>query len=228
MQANIRNNVITAKVGRGHPAKGLRDMVLTARMANPADSVHPADRVHPARVRPARVRPARVRPAPRPDFDTTQPQSNANAIGLRPPGKGPRREGGFGGQKGPGPRPAQRSNINFDENQPHSNANASPFGRTTLTVPGGVPRGAPEGGFGHRGNRSGPRGRPGAGGQGKGHGGPPGGGPPRGKPHKSKRQGGEADGNVAPREANADRASRAEVNGNVAPPPKAVPRDDDE
>jgi 23S rRNA pseudouridine2605 synthase len=34
-----------------------------------------------------------------------------------------------------------RQRHNFDEVQPHSNANAAPFGRTTLTVPGAVPRG---------------------------------------------------------------------------------------
>jgi 23S rRNA pseudouridine2605 synthase len=175
-------------------------------------------------------------PGARPDFDTIQPHSNANAIGLRPPvGKGPRRGGGFGGgvPKGNAPRPP-RSNVNFDENQPQSNANASPFGRT-LTVPGGVARGQPEGGFGTRGNRSGPRGRPGGGGPGKGAGGPPRGkGPPAANRH---RQGREADGNVgpkepdgnrAPREVDGNRAPRPEANGNVALPRAAVPRDDDE
>jgi 23S rRNA pseudouridine2605 synthase len=39
-----------------------------------------------------------------------------------------------------GQRPA-RPRHNFDEVQPHSNANAAPFGRTTLTVPGANPRG---------------------------------------------------------------------------------------
>ena len=34
-----------------------------------------------------------------------------------------------------------RQRHNFDEVQPHSNANAAPFGRTTLTVPGAMPRG---------------------------------------------------------------------------------------
>jgi 23S rRNA pseudouridine2605 synthase len=158
---------------------------------------------------------------PRPDFDTMQPHSNANAIGLRPPGKGPRRGGGFGGpHKGNGPRP-QRSNVNFDENQPHSNANASPFGRTTLTVPGGVPRGAPEGGFGARGNRGGPRGRPGGGGPGKGTGGPPRGkgqhGPNRPRQPREAEGNivarGEVDGNRAPREADGNRAPR-EADGN--------------
>ncbi|HEX6138388.1 MAG TPA: pseudouridine synthase, partial [Casimicrobiaceae bacterium] len=55
---------------------------------------------------------------------------------------------------GHGPRP-QRPRHDFDEVQPQSNANAAPFGRTTLTVPGGVPRG-----YGHDASprqRSGPR-----------------------------------------------------------------------
>jgi hypothetical protein len=34
-----------------------------------------------------------------------------------------------------------RQRHNFDEVQPHSNANAAPFGRTTLTVSGATPRG---------------------------------------------------------------------------------------
>lgn len=161
---------------------------------------------------------------PRPDFDTMQPHSNANAIGLRPPGKGPRRGGGFGGpHKGTGPRPP-RSNVNFDENQPQSNANASPFGRGTLSVPGAIPRGAPEGGFGSRGNRSGPRGRPGPGGPGKAAGGSPRGkGAPGGKGPRQPRHGqgqaaarGEPDGNRAPREADGNRAPR-EADGNRAP-----------
>ena len=44
-------------------------------------------------------------PQPRQDFETTQPLSNANAIGLRPHGKGPRRGGGQGG-RWPGRRSA--------------------------------------------------------------------------------------------------------------------------
>ncbi|HJU24255.1 MAG TPA: pseudouridine synthase [Casimicrobiaceae bacterium] len=66
-------------------------------------------------------------------------------------------------QRRSGPKPhaqpgrPSRPRNNFDEMQPQSNANASPFGRTTLTVPGGAPRG-----FGNerpRGQRSGPRAR---------------------------------------------------------------------
>ncbi|MBK9116165.1 MAG: rRNA pseudouridine synthase [Betaproteobacteria bacterium] len=134
---------------------------------------------------------------PRPDFETTQPLSNANAIGLRPHGKGPRRGGAV---PGGGPRP-QRPRVDFDEMQPANNANASPFGRTTLTVPGGVPRGVGEAGNALRGNRSGPRGRPG-GQQRRGKGGQGGQGAQGGQAHRRGPGGprGERDGNVAPRE----------------------------
>jgi len=132
--------------------------------------------------------------APRPDFETTQPTSNANAIGLRPHGKHERRGGGPG--KGGGPRPQRGPRVDFDEMQPASNANASPFGRTTLSLPQGAPR--PNGDGNARGNRSGPRGRPGKGGGGNFRG--KGGG-------QHRRQGaprsGEANGNVAPREGDA-------------------------
>jgi hypothetical protein len=116
--------------------------------------------------------------------------------------------------------------------QPQSNANAAPFGRTTLSVPGGAPRGY--------GNDTGPRHRSGprahnakfgkpngsgpgnayAGGQDNRRGGGSEGfkGPGRGqRPPKGAR--GEVDGNVAP---------KAEVNGNVAPPgEKPLTPDDD-
>ncbi|MFO1414039.1 MAG: SMC-Scp complex subunit ScpB [Burkholderiales bacterium] len=164
----------------------------------------------------------------RPDFDVMQPQSNANAIGLRPAGAKRQRgnfgKGGFGGNKGGfagggqgGQRPQQnRQRINFDEMQPLSNANASPFGRTTLTVPGAVPPGVP-GVPGNRPNR-GNRGRPaGKGGdfRGKGGGG-------KGRPHGAPR--GEVNGNVAPR---GEGRARREVDGNVAVAEPRVPRDDE-
>ncbi|MFO1398597.1 MAG: pseudouridine synthase [Burkholderiales bacterium] len=179
--------------------------------------------------------------APRPqggrvDFDVTQPQSNANAIGLRPAGAKRQRgnfggaKGGFGGAKGggfgagkggyggQGARPQQnRQRINFDEMQPMSNANASPFGRTTLTVPNAAPHGAP--GAGPRGERNGPRGRPqGKGGQFRGKGGPG-----KGRPHGAPR--GEVNGNVARRE---DARPRRDVDGNVAVAEPRPPRSDDE
>ena len=167
---------------------------------------------------------------PRPDFETTQPHSNANAIGLRPHGQGARRSGGFGGpNKGGGPRPNQNQpRTDFDENQPLSNANRSPYVMTTLSVPGGAPRGPNEGGFANRGNRSGPRGRPGGGGPpGKGGGQFRGkGGPGPNRPRHGKPGGGEADGNVMPAAGDARPAPR-EVDGNVAVPEAPKPRDDD-
>ena len=70
----------------------------------------------------------------------------------------PRAPGGGPGEsrnvaKKSGQRP-HRARHNFDEVQPQSNANASPFGRGTLTVPGGAPRGPGNEGARHR---SGPR-----------------------------------------------------------------------
>jgi 23S rRNA pseudouridine2605 synthase len=68
----------------------------------------------------------------------------------RAPGGGPGE--GRKSAKQYGQRP-QRARHNFDEVQPQSNANASPFARTTLTVPGGAPRHAKDGPR----HRSGPR-----------------------------------------------------------------------
>ena len=164
--------------------------------------------------------------------------------GQRPHGKhggrprGPRPEG-FGGQgagQGGGPRP-QRPHTDFDNQQPQSNANASPFATNRLGMPGGPrggQRGGPgQGGFANRGNRSGPRGRPGGGqgngqfraqGKGGGQAGAQGNGPRRSGPPR-----GEADGNVAPRdEVDGNRAPREEANGNIAPRNPVVPHDDDD
>jgi 23S rRNA pseudouridine2605 synthase len=98
----------------------------------------------------------------------------------RPPGQHPKkarpwknRGGGVKAQEAGGPRPphndthrkpakphaaAQRPSRprhNFDEVQPQSNANASPFGRTTLSAPGGAARG--HGNEASQRHRSGPR-----------------------------------------------------------------------
>lgn len=62
---------------------------------------------------------------------------------------------------GPGQRP-RGGRHDFDEVQPVSNANASPFGRTTLTVPGGTPGNFDKRKQGPR-HRSGPRARAGGG-----------------------------------------------------------------
>jgi 23S rRNA pseudouridine2605 synthase len=166
---------------------------------------------------------------PRPDFDNTQPHSNANAIGLRPHGQGPRRGPGYGGPGKPGTSRPHGPRPDFDTKQPHSNANASPFIMTTLTVPGSGSRG-PETGFGQRGDRSGPRGRPAGGNVGKApgqfRGKGNGQGPPR---HKAGGPAGaEPNGNVAPRDDNRNRAPREEVNGNIALPKPPVARDDDD
>jgi len=162
----------------------------------------------------------------RQDFETTQPVSNANAIGLRPHGKGPRRGGAQGGQggggQGGGPR-QQRPRVDFDEIQPASNANASPFVTTRLTAPGGAPRAGGEGGgFGPRGNRGGPRGRPGGGGQHRGKGGPG-----QQRPRQGQARG---EGNAAPRGPGGNASPRDDNFGNVAPRGErnsnAMPRDD--
>ncbi len=166
----------------------------------------------------------RAQKAPRPDFETTQPLSNANAIGLRPPGGGGKqRRAGFGGPKGQGGVAARPRGprVDFDEIQPMSNANASPFATHRLSVPQGAPRqGGSEGGFNDRGgNRSGARGRPpgkgGGGGAFRGKNGPR---PPKGGPREPNGNVDfrEPNGNVAPREANGNVAAR-EPNGNVAP-----------
>ena len=69
---------------------------------------------------------------------------------------------------GQGPRPP-RPRHNFDEVQPQSNANANPFARTTLTVPGGGSRAHGGGGVRHRSgpraHKGNPNGQPRAGGE---------------------------------------------------------------
>ena len=176
----------------------------------------------------------------RPDFDNVQPQSNANAIGLRPPGEHRRKgnfggpnKGGFGGQnkggfgaqnkgnvggQNTGPRPS-RQRVDFDSQQPQSNANGFPFNSGTLAVPG-APRG-PGGNFIPRGNRGGPHGRPAGGGQFRGKG------PGNAGPRVARGPGGEADGNVAPREPAGKRGARPDADGNIALPKPPVVQDDD-
>ena len=150
------------------------------------------------------------------------------------PGERPRHDAAGSGGPAQGKRPPRPPRVqhNFDEVQPHSNANAAPFGRTTLTVPGGVPRG-----HGHAGGprqRSGPRAH--AAKYGKANGNSPGHtyaghhehrrdgafdtfkGPGRGQ-RSPKRGRADVEGNVAPRrEVNANVAPRGEVNGTVTPP----------
>ena len=93
------------------------------------------------------------------------PGKPPQAGGQRPPRDESRRQPAK--QHGQGPRPSQ-SRHNFDEVQPQSNANASPFGRGTLAVAGGAPHsyandGAPR-------HRSGPRAQKASYGNGRGRG----------------------------------------------------------
>jgi 23S rRNA pseudouridine2605 synthase len=177
---------------------------------------------HPNAQQPVGARPPRRgngpkhRPNDRPPRDDAQP--GGPPIGQRPP------------------RPT-RPQHNFDEVQPQSNANASPFGRTSMST--SAPIGAMRGYSNDAGprQRSGPRahggkfGKPGGGGPGGGYAGgndhrrsgPEGfKGPGRGQrpPNRAR---GEVDGN-----AGASAAPRQEVNGNVAPPNEKpqIPDDD--
>ncbi len=190
--------------------------------AGPERGKHGGPRPHGKGPRP-KSRPSQARP----DFETTQPTSNANAIGWRSPGGGAsRRATGYAGGKGHSgakdyagakghgshggghaPRP-QRPRVDFDEIQPLSNANASPFAGTRLSLPQHAPRtDGDAGGYGpgSRGNRSGPRGRPAGKGGFRGKGGA----------HSAKGAPREVNGNVAPRVSAG--GERREVNGNVLP-----------
>jgi hypothetical protein len=72
-----------AKPGRAVARVSVRP---ASRAGVPMARALPAARRMPATAAPVRQRPQQARP----DFETTQPLSNANAIGLRPQGKGPR------------------------------------------------------------------------------------------------------------------------------------------
>jgi len=116
--------------------------------------------------------------------------------GQRPHGKGPR-HGNAPPQNHQQQRPP-RAHNNFDEVQPLSNANASPFVSTTLSVPGNAHRGG-HASQGHGSQRSGPRAkRWGAGAQ-PGQGQPGGGQRGNKPPHRGPKPFREVDGNVAPR-----------------------------
>ena len=196
--------------------------------------------------------PLKTHQAPRPHDEASSPPnsppSSPHPAGTRPPGKrgnGPRApqkpndrprhddsQRGNAPPNGQRPQRPPRVRHNFDEVQPQSNANAAPFGRTTLTAPGGASRG-----YGNDAtprHRSGPRahnatyGKPNGNGPGNayagghenrrvgGFGGSKG--PGRGQ-RPAQRPRGEVDGNVAP---------KGEVNGNVAPPgEKPMMPDDD-
>jgi 23S rRNA pseudouridine2605 synthase len=194
----------------------------TAKMHHPARThASQGQSTHGQSHRPSGPRHAAKRgPGPRAPEQVGDPTPRDD--GQRPPASG----------YGQRPERPPRARHNFDEVQPQSNANAAPFARTTLTVPGGVPRGygnetAPR-------HRSGPRahhakfGKPNgntSGGayagnagvrRGGGFEGPKG---PAGGKRPPKRPQVEANGNVAP---------PPEVNGNVAPPGEKPSMADDE
>ena len=127
------------------------------------------------------------------------------------------RAAGPNGQRPPRPR------HNFDEVQPQSNANATPFGRTTLTVPGNAPRGFNDNQAGPR-QRSGPRAHAKFGG-GNGH--------AASNSHPSRREGSEGFRGAGRGKRHGKRrlevnAPKGEVNGNVAPPFEAPVTGDDD
>jgi 23S rRNA pseudouridine2605 synthase len=118
------------------------------------------------------------------------------------PGKGPRPNGASA--------PQGQGRVDYDERQPVSNENASPFERTTLTIPGGMPLRRPAGEHGgppgvrkerhgHPGGRPGQgQGRKGAGATGPRAGGPAGRGP-KGGPRGAGQGGNRAQGQGAAR-----------------------------
>jgi 23S rRNA pseudouridine2605 synthase len=135
----------------------------------------------------------------RPHGQGGKPGHRPHGKGPRPhgahPGQGPRQGGhdthpggnGFARPHGGGPRPQPRPKGNFDEVQPMSNANASPFATTRLSLPHGhrAAHGHEQPGFSRF--RSGPRAK-GAGGH-----------PQHRHPRGPQNPRGEANGNVAPR-----------------------------
>ena len=143
---------------------------------------------------PQRERDSDSRP-PRPNGQ--RPQRKFGKQGGRPHNKGPRPQGGPGAPQG-GQRPP-RERHNFDEVQPISNANASPFATRTLTAHNKPSFGGPG-----TSQRTGPRAKKHWAAQGQGG----------GKPFGNK---GPHRGPKPPRE----------VNGNVGSRPEPVPIDDE-
>jgi 23S rRNA pseudouridine2605 synthase len=119
--------------GKGQGAGG--NVAATAGEAAPAaqgNGAKPAGHPHPRKGRPWKQR---------------ADKQGANASGGKPFRKPGKPQGGHQPARPP------RGRRDFDEVQPQSNANASPFGHKTLTVPGGVAPGY--------GNAKGPRQRSG-------------------------------------------------------------------
>ena len=156
-----------ARAGRGGKGKGKAGHPGGGRPAQP-----PRPRPHGEQRPHGDARAPQGGEAPRPQHQRAAKQQPAHPGGAR---AWKQRGGGARPQEGAGQRPphegsqrkpakphahAQRPSRprhNFDEVQPQSNANAAPFGRTTLTVPGGAPRGFAEGAAPRQ--RSGPRAR---------------------------------------------------------------------
>ena len=171
---------------------------------------HGAGAPHPKGPRPPR---AYGESGPRPPGPPgARPHHAHGKPAHRPHGKGGPRPGGYGGPgavngqpltAGPSHPKPPRQQGNFDEVQPQSNANASPFSTPRLGKPGGFTRGF-DAQNGPR-HRSGPRAKAAAsGGPGKG---------PGGYAHRPQRR---------------PEAPRSEVNGNVAPKGELPPPSDDE
>jgi hypothetical protein len=136
--------------GAGHPGKrphGQRPafnanaQVAAGNRQPPAGEASPAAQANGAK--PAGQPHARK---PRP-WKQRADKQGANGSGGKPFRKPAKPQGGHQPARPP------RGRRDFDEVQPQSNANASPFGHKTLTVPGGVPQGY--------GNTKGPRQRSG-------------------------------------------------------------------
>jgi len=141
--------------------------------------------------------------SPRPHHKSSKPGS-----GFRPQGKGPGHPGyasnsGNGRFPGASPQKPQRPRSNFDEVQPQSNANASPF-----STPRNAGSGTPHRGFGAS---NGPRHRSGPRAKAAGFGGGP-----------------KGPGGFAHRHARRTEKPRDEVNGNVALANERPPGDDED
>jgi len=118
------------------PVGGGADAFAQSPQGAPMNGPRPAPNAHPRKGRPWKHRGAK--PAANGEGGPAKPF-------VRKPGKPkPPPHGG---------RPP-RARHDFDERQPHSNANAAPFGRTTLSAPGNVSQG-----YGNNGprQRTGPR-----------------------------------------------------------------------
>ena len=127
------------------PAAGVEGLAMASGGASPTQSQGGGGASHAGPSRHPGPRPAK---GPRP---WKQRAAGGKPADSRGPGGGPGESRKVAKKYGQRPH---RARHNFDEVQPQSNANASPFGRSTLTVPGGASRGPGNEGARHR---SGPR-----------------------------------------------------------------------